>query len=268
MSLSISIPGPVAQDKDWARDARARKIVPSMLSNERVCLDFSDVHIATQSFVHALLSEVTRVHGEEGLDRLEFRSCSEQVKQAIQTVITYSLRARDLAAEFVAEVSVIRSADVPQADDLRKVRRVVEALTDGPSPVDVIAEETGYSVRHTYYRASAARVLGLLHLAAGIAVITERGATLVKTSPLGLKEQQVFMEAVTSSPIMRRLVPGLLERRVLKVEEIARNLIRVAQLSPSTAHRRAGCLLSWRRQLLEKQLPLLVGGTRSLSKKE
>lgn len=259
MSSRIRIPGPVAQDKDWARLIRESSLMSELSSAQSICLDFSGVQIATQSFVHALLSEAIRVHGEDGLNKIEFKACSDQVKQAIQTVATYSLRARDLAAEFSAKTRFIRSADVPQADDLGKVRRVVEVLIYGPSPVDLVASLTGYSVRHAYYRASAARVLGLLQLAAGIAVITERGIALVNTKPLVQEEQQGFKDAIESSSITRQLVPGLLARRAPKPEDVTKRLMQIAALSNPTAARRAQCLLSWRRQVLEKQLVLPVG---------
>jgi hypothetical protein len=256
MNDKISIPGPVAQDKDWARSARADLLMPALALGSVVCLDFGGVQIATQSFVHALLSEATRIHGEAGLARIEFRACSEQVKQAIQTVVTYSIRARELAADMTAHQDVIRSADVPQADDLQKIRRVVETLADGPTPMDLIASLLGYSVRHTYYRASAARVLDLLHLASGIAVITGRGIKLVTTTPKSLAEQELLKDAVASSPVLRQIAPGLLGRREPKSAEIIKRLTAVAHLSPSTAARRVQCLLSWRRQLLEQQLVL------------
>jgi hypothetical protein len=57
MSRTIRIPGPVAQDKDWARSARVGSLMPALFSGESVCIDFSEVRIATQSFVHALLSD-------------------------------------------------------------------------------------------------------------------------------------------------------------------------------------------------------------------
>ncbi len=256
MNVEISIPGPVAQDKDWARSTRTDLLMPALASESAVCLDFGGVQIATQSFVHALLSEATRMYGESGLAQVEFRSCSEQVKQAIQTVVIYSIRARELAADMAAHQDTIRSADVPQADDLQKLRRVVETLADGPTPMDVIASLLGYSVRHTYYRASAARVLDLLHLASGIAVITDRGAKLVMTPPRTVAEQELLKDAVASSHVLRQIAPGLLGRREPKSADIIKRLTDVAHLSPSTAARRAQCLLSWRRQLLERQLVL------------
>jgi hypothetical protein len=45
----------------------------------------------TQSFIHALISDVLRVHGEGALDYLEFKSCTDVVKGVVATVVQYSL---------------------------------------------------------------------------------------------------------------------------------------------------------------------------------
>lgn len=254
--LVIVIPGPVAQDKDWARAQRVDSLMPSMQSGLEVCIDFSEVQIATQSFIHALLSEPTRIYGEEGLGRLEFRSCSEQVRVTIETVVTYTFRARDLAAELGAEHDFVRSSDIPQADDLQKVRTVVEILIEGPMPVDLIAELTNMSIRHAHYRVNAARILGLLQLPSGIAVITERGRALTGTQRRGTAEQRLLKDAISASVVLRRIAPGLLGRREPSKVDLADKLRRAAKLSPATAARRAQCLLSWRRQVLTKQLVL------------
>ncbi len=52
---------------------------------------FVGVDTSTQSFVHALLSDVLQKNGPEVLKRLEFKNCNKSVRSIIATVINYSL---------------------------------------------------------------------------------------------------------------------------------------------------------------------------------
>jgi hypothetical protein len=58
---------------------------------ERVVLDFSGITLATQSFIHALISGPLRSEREAFLDKVEFRGCDAAVKGIIETVVQYSL---------------------------------------------------------------------------------------------------------------------------------------------------------------------------------
>jgi len=71
-----------------ARDIRIKEIIPS-LQKEEVTLDFTKVESATQSFVHALISDVIRIYGIEVLDRIFFKNCSDTIKKIISIVIEY-----------------------------------------------------------------------------------------------------------------------------------------------------------------------------------
>ena len=83
--------GGFAEDKDEAKRIRVETILPATREQSRVVIDFSEVKYSTQSFVHALLGEVLKRRGESVLDRLEFRSCTPQVKSLVQLVVDYSL---------------------------------------------------------------------------------------------------------------------------------------------------------------------------------
>ncbi|MGI9304596.1 MAG: STAS-like domain-containing protein [Gammaproteobacteria bacterium] len=80
-----------AEDKDWARKIRISKILPALARGEEVGLDFAGIHYATQSFVHALIGEALKKHGEECLDQLDFKNCSTQLQSLIELVVDYSL---------------------------------------------------------------------------------------------------------------------------------------------------------------------------------
>lgn len=80
-----------AEDKDYARKLRQEKILPALGSGGTVALDFALVKYATQSFVHALIGEALKKHGEPVLDRLEFQNCTPQLQSVIELVVDYSL---------------------------------------------------------------------------------------------------------------------------------------------------------------------------------
>ena len=81
--------GAFAENKDVARDIRIREIIPTLENNEKVILDFERIDAATQSFVHALMSDVLRKYGSEALDHISFKSCNDTVRKIIGIVMDY-----------------------------------------------------------------------------------------------------------------------------------------------------------------------------------
>ena len=81
--------GKFAENKDMARDIRTGEILPALERNEEVVLDFEGVEAATQSFIHALISDVLRRLGDGALDRMSFKSCNETVRKIIGIVVDY-----------------------------------------------------------------------------------------------------------------------------------------------------------------------------------
>ena len=85
----LSLVGTFAENKDIARDIRKTKIVPALEKKEDVTLDFKGVTGATQSFVHALISEIIRTEGPESLDHIYFKNCNETIQKIITIVTEY-----------------------------------------------------------------------------------------------------------------------------------------------------------------------------------
>ncbi len=81
--------GEFAENKDVARDIRLQEIIPALDKNEEVILDFEKVGAATQSFIHALISDVLRNYGNEVLERMAFKSCNDTIKKIINIVVDY-----------------------------------------------------------------------------------------------------------------------------------------------------------------------------------
>lgn len=83
--------GPIAEDKRIARILREDRILPTILNTScDVVIDCDGVELATQSFVHALISQVIQIHPDAGTARIIYRNCSEEVRAVISTVVDYS----------------------------------------------------------------------------------------------------------------------------------------------------------------------------------
>jgi hypothetical protein len=82
--------GTFAENKDVARKLREEQIMPELESkNAQVILDFANVTGATQSFIHALISEAIRKYSDDVFDRLIFKNCSDAVQQVVNIVADY-----------------------------------------------------------------------------------------------------------------------------------------------------------------------------------
>ncbi|OGK53830.1 hypothetical protein A3B56_02225 [Candidatus Roizmanbacteria bacterium RIFCSPLOWO2_01_FULL_45_11] len=81
--------GSFAENKDVARELRVKRIMPALEKNKTVIIDFSDVTGATQSFMHALISDAVRKFGEEVFDKLRFKNCTPVVKEVVNIVAEY-----------------------------------------------------------------------------------------------------------------------------------------------------------------------------------
>jgi hypothetical protein len=83
--------GDFGEDKDIAALMREKQIRPNLDKGKHVTLDFDNVHLVTQSFIHALISDILRKGGENILDILEFKNASQLVRGIVSTVVQYSL---------------------------------------------------------------------------------------------------------------------------------------------------------------------------------
>jgi len=81
--------GAFAGNKDIARDIRLNDILPYINDKDKIILNFDKVESATQSFIHALISDVIRQKGINVLDRLYFKNCSSTIQKIISIVTEY-----------------------------------------------------------------------------------------------------------------------------------------------------------------------------------
>ena len=81
--------GSFAENKDLAQKIRREEILPALQGKQNITLDFANVNSTTQSFIHALISEVIREYGIGVLDRILFKSCNDNVKNIVSIVTDY-----------------------------------------------------------------------------------------------------------------------------------------------------------------------------------
>lgn len=88
--------GSFAENKDIASNLKNTLIKPQFTNKDIIILDFGSVELTTQSFIHALISEILREHGEAALDSIEFKNCNKIIRGIIETVVQYSLDSLDI----------------------------------------------------------------------------------------------------------------------------------------------------------------------------
>ena len=81
--------GKFAENKDKAKEIRLNEILPSLDRGEEVILNFDKVNSATQSFIHALVSDLIRKKGLNVLNRIYFKNCNTTIQKIIGIVIEY-----------------------------------------------------------------------------------------------------------------------------------------------------------------------------------
>lgn len=84
--------GSFAENKDVAREIRLTHLIPALKNEDDVVLDYSNVDDTTQSFTHALVSDAIRIFGNDVLDRITFKNCTESVRNIINIVVKYMQR--------------------------------------------------------------------------------------------------------------------------------------------------------------------------------
>lgn len=85
----LSKVGNFAESKDIAREIRKKEIIPALDKNQEIILNFEGVSAATQSFMHALISDLFRHYGSDFLNRVSFKNCNDVVKKIISIVVEY-----------------------------------------------------------------------------------------------------------------------------------------------------------------------------------
>lgn len=88
--ISMSeLAGTFAENKEVAKKLRIDIILPSLLLNKDVIFDFSGVTGATQSFIHALISEPIRKFRDTAYENLYYDNANDNIREIISIVYRY-----------------------------------------------------------------------------------------------------------------------------------------------------------------------------------
>jgi hypothetical protein len=78
-----------AENKDIAKRIRIEQIMPALSKGKEVAIDFDGVLGATQSFIHALISDPIREFRDIAYTNLVFKNANDDVRAIISIVYRY-----------------------------------------------------------------------------------------------------------------------------------------------------------------------------------
>ena len=87
--------GDFAENKDIAKKLRIEKIIPALSKGDEVILDFDEVSGATQSFIHALISDPIRKLKNVAFDNLAYKNANDDIREIISIVYRYMQESLD-----------------------------------------------------------------------------------------------------------------------------------------------------------------------------
>ena len=85
----LEVAGEFCENKDKARKVREEVLLPALEQGRVVTFDFAGVTGATQSFIHALVSEALRRYPDVAYDNIFYKNACPEVKEIIAIVYTY-----------------------------------------------------------------------------------------------------------------------------------------------------------------------------------
>src|SRR3990167_6118973 len=83
------ITGDFAENKDSAKKLRIEEIMPALSKGDEIILDFDGVSGATQSFIHALISDPIRKLKDVAFDNLIYQNTNNDIREIISIVYRY-----------------------------------------------------------------------------------------------------------------------------------------------------------------------------------
>lgn len=154
---------------------------------------------------------------------------------------------------------------VPQAPTLANVRTVFEEVASGNLKTAAISHKTGIATRQVNYERQALTELGLTENRDG--PVTPAGRKLLKTRVGSEEERLALIEAISTSPLTRRLGIDVVSFQPPLRDHILNRCIEICPgVARATLEHRVGDMLSWRRQLrIDPEIVQIPVGFRQLS---
>ena len=81
--------GEFAENKDVAKELRLKHLLPALKAGRAVTFDFEGIAGATQSFIHALVSDALRKYPGVVYDNVFYRNTNEEIQKIITIVYKY-----------------------------------------------------------------------------------------------------------------------------------------------------------------------------------
>lgn len=85
----LELVGEFAENKDVAKDIRLHHLLPALKNNQAITFDFEGVKGATQSFIHALISDALRKFPDIVYDNVFYKNTTEEIQKIITIVYRY-----------------------------------------------------------------------------------------------------------------------------------------------------------------------------------
>ena len=85
----LELVGEFAENKDTAKDIRINQLLPALENEQSVTFDFDGVKGATQSFIHALVSDALRKYPDTVYDDVFYKNTNEEIQKIITIVYRY-----------------------------------------------------------------------------------------------------------------------------------------------------------------------------------
>ena len=85
----LNIAGNFAENKDTAKKLRIETLMPELSKGKEIILDFDGVSGATQSFIHALISDPIRKYGDDAFENLIYKNVNDDIREIISIVYRY-----------------------------------------------------------------------------------------------------------------------------------------------------------------------------------
>lgn len=85
-----------AENKDTAKKLRIEEIMPALSKGDEIVLDFDGMTGATQSFIHALISDPIREMKDVAFDNLLYQNANDDIREIISIVYRYMQESLDM----------------------------------------------------------------------------------------------------------------------------------------------------------------------------
>jgi len=160
------------------------------------------------------------------------------------------------------ELEDLPKAPFPQADDIRKVIDIVDAVGSGTQDRTGIADKWNIDERQADYYGNAAIFLGLLLRTPRAFALSSFGSEFVRG---GLTERMIFLaRRMTSLPVFRTVLEHAVVQSALPDHaRVAELIARSTGLTGATPLRRASTVIAWARWMIDafaEHLQVPIGG--------